>query len=257
MLQRFLRQKIDMQKTQLIMGMPVKVEVVGQQNREEAIQKVFAYFQHIDRTFSTYKKDSEISRLNAGQLLRESLSQDVVEILKLAEDTKVETDGYFDIDTGHGIDPSGIVKGWAIYNAAELLKARGISHFLIDAGGDIQVSGKNKKGDAWRIGIRNPLNQKEIVKVLTVQDAGVATSGTYSRGQHVYNPHARHNEIQDILSLTVVGPTVYDADRFATAAFAMGKNGIHFIEKIAGFEGYMIDKAGIAISTTGFKKFVR
>jgi thiamine biosynthesis lipoprotein ApbE len=60
----------------------------------------------------------------------------------------------------------------------------------------------------------------------------------------------------DVVSLTVIGPNVYEADRFATAAFAMGKKGIYFIEQLPGFEGYMIDTSAQATYTSGFERYV-
>ena len=168
--------------------------------------------------------------------------EDMKIIFALAEQTRRESNGYFDIHHNGSMDPSGIVKGWAIYNAAEILRKRGYENFYVDAGGDIQASGKNTQGEKWRVGIRNPFNTDEIVKILSVTDCGVATSGTYVRGQHIYNPKNDGQDITDILSLTVIGPDVYEADRFATAAFAMGRAGIDFIESLQGFEGYMIDK---------------
>jgi thiamine biosynthesis lipoprotein len=106
------------------------------------------------------------------------------------------------------------------------------------------------------VGIRNPFKIDEIVKVLSVTDCGVATSGTYIRGQHIYNPVSGVSEITDILSMTVIGADIYYADCYATAAFAMGQEGIGFIEALDGFEGYMIDKNGIATYTTGFERYV-
>ena len=85
----------------------------------------------------------------------------------------------------------------------------------------------------------------------------MATSGTYIRGQHIYNPHNRVQTFDDIVSLTVIGPNIYEADRFATAAFAMGKSGIDFIESLPGFEGYIIDSNGIATMTSGFENYVK
>src|SRR5579871_1456007 len=58
----------------------------------------------------------------------------------------------------------------------------------VDAGGDVQVMGKNAQGDNWRVGIRNPFNAQQIVKTLALTDCGIATSGTYIRGDHIYNP---------------------------------------------------------------------
>ena len=84
----------------------------------------------------------------------------------------------------------------------------------------------------------------------------MATSGTYVRGQHIYNPHEPTKLIQDIVSLSVIGPDILEADRFATAAFAMGEQGIYFIENLPGFEGYMVNAQGIATQTTGFGAFV-
>ena len=75
-----------------------------------------------------------------------------------------------------------------------------------------------------------------------MKDEGVATSGTYIRGLHIYNPRGGNEPVSDIVSLTVIGPNIHDADRFATAAFAMGAAGINFIEQLPGYEGYIIDK---------------
>ena len=237
------------------MGMPITVEVVDPTVTETDIEKVFAYFRTVDATFSTYKEDSEVSKINRGELRKEEYSDDMKTILALSEQTREETLGYFDIQHDGIIDPSGIVKGWAILQAEHMLKEAGFRNFYIDAGGDIQVAGE-KDGNLWRIGIRNPFNRKENVKVLAVTDKGIATSGTAIRGQHIYDPHNLHTQISDILSLTVIGPDVYEADRFATAAFAMGKRGIYFIEQLAGFEGYMIDNSARATFTSGFERYV-
>ncbi len=237
------------------MGMPITVEVVDPSVTEADIDKVFAYFRAVDDIFSTYKEHSEISKINRGELRAEEYSDEMKTILALSEQTKQETRGYFDIQHNGIADPSGIVKGWAIFQAAHMLKEAGCTNFYIDAGGDIQVSGK-KDGNPWRIGIRNPFNRKEIVKVLAVMDKGIATSGTAIRGQHIYDPHLLHTPLQDIVSLTIIGPNVYEADRFATASFAMGKRGINFIEQLPGFEGYMIDASARATFTSGFERYV-
>ncbi len=244
-----------MKQLQLLMGMPITVEVVDPSVTEADIEKVFAYFRAVDDIFSTYKEHSEISKINRGELRAEEYSDEMKTILALSEQTKQETRGYFDIQHNGIADPSGIVKGWAIFQASHMLKEAGCTNFYIDAGGDIQVSGK-KDGNPWRIGIRNPFNRKEIVKVLAVMDKGIATSGTAIRGQHIYDPHLLHTPPQDIVSLTIIGPNVYEADRFATASFAMGKRGINFIEQLPGFEGYMIDASARATFTSGFERYV-
>ncbi len=236
------------------MDMHVTVEVVDVVT-PAVFDEVYDYFSVIDNRFSTFKKTSEITKINEGKIKKRDYSSDMKTVLMLSDQTKKQTNGYFEIERRGILDPSGLVKGWAIWNAANLLKRRGCHNFYVDAGGDIQTSGVNGRGKPWTVGIRNPFNTKEIVKVIATGNLGVATSGTYERGNHVYNPKT-NTPVTDIVSLTVVGPNVYEADRFATAAFAMGKPGIQFIEHLDGFEGYMIDTKGVATCTSDFEKFV-
>lgn len=238
------------------MGMPVTMEIVQFENAEKAIEDSFEFFKAVDERYSTYKPTSEISRINDG-LPRKLWSNEMKNVLDLCEKTKRETRGYFDIRQPDGkLDPSGLVKGWAIDQAAERLRSLGADNFYIEAGGDIQVSGTNDMGKPWKIGIRNPFDMQETVKVLTVSGQGVATSGTYIRGQHIYDPHAPDEPLGTIKSLTVIGPNIYEADRFATAAFAMNEAGIRFIDSLKGFEGYMIDASKTATFTRGFERYV-
>jgi thiamine biosynthesis lipoprotein len=240
-----------MKETRLIMGMPISVEIVDTSATQESLEKVFSYFSHIDETFSTYKDTSEIMSINRGETREEDASNEMKQVLALSEETKTATLGYFNIKKfDNTYDPSGLVKGWAIKNAADILIQDGFQNFCIDAGGDIQTSGHNTHQEKWVVGIRNPFNRDENVKVLHVESEGVATSGTYIRGQHIYNPH-QAGPLEEIKSFTVIGPNIYEADRFATAAFAMGKKGIYFIENLDGFEGYMIDRNGLGTSTSG------
>lgn len=245
-----------MKQTRILMGMPVIVEVLDPAVTEQKIDEIYSYFQYIDEKFSTYKTTSEITLINEQKLTLAQASRDMKTVFSLSEKTREDTYGYFDILHQGKYDPSGLVKGWAIYNAAKRLRKSGFRNFYVDAGGDIQVYGKNEVGQNWQVGIRNPFNIEEIVKVLSVTNCGVATSGTYIRGEHIYNPKDTGHLDTDIVSLTVIGPNIYEADRFATAAFAMGGEGIYFIESLKGFEGYSIDKKGRATMTTGFEGYV-
>ena len=241
-----------------IMGMPVTVEIIDNiPNVSELISEIFEYFKTVDEKFSTYKENSEISKINSGEINVENYSAEVKEVLRLAEQTKRETSGYFDIVRPDGkLAPLGLVKGWAINNAARLLSNKGVKNFYINAGGDIQAVGKNAAGEYFKVGIENPFKRGEIIKVVELKNAGLATSGTYIRGQHIYNPHKPNQKINDIISLTVVGPNIYEADRFATAAFAMGKDAVNFLETLNSFEAYMVDSDGIATMTSSFERYV-
>lgn len=245
-----------MRETRIIMGMPITVEIVDCPPNG-LCEEVFAYFAGIDRRFSLFRPDSEIAAINQSRLGWNVVSTEMQEILAIAEQIKRTTRGYFDICRPDGIiDPSGVVKSWAVRNAAQLIEAGGASNYLVNAGGDIQCRGVAGDGGDWKIGICNPFNDQQIVKTVCPRGHGIATSGTYVRGQHIYNPHRPGQPIADIVSLTVIGADVLQADLYATAAFAMGKEGIYFIEELPQLEGYLIDSAGIAAQTSRFKAFV-
>lgn len=239
-----------MKETRSLMGMTISIEVLDSEVKAADIAEVYDYLTYVDETFSTYKETSEISQINAGSLPKEKWSKDMQFVMKECERTKQETNGFFDIAHNGKLDPSGYVKGWAIQNAAELLEKK-FKKYYVDVGGDIQAMGK-----AWTVGIRSPFNQKEIVKHVSLENMAMATSGTYIRGQHIYDPHQPDKTITEILSLSVIGKLIVDADRFATAAFAMGRKGIEFIASLPGLEGYMIDSKGIATFTSGFNRYV-
>ena len=246
-----------MRETRLIMGMPVTLVVLDVKATQQHLDAVFDGFVAVDNRFSPFKEDSEICRINRGEIAESQHSGPMREVLALCEKTKRETNGYFNIARPDGfLDPCGMVKGWAILGAAHQLAAMGLENFYVDAGGDIQSRGKNEEGGEWRVGIRNPFAADEIVKVLLPQGGGVATSGNYMRGQHIYNPHTGVYGSDDVVSLTVVGPDVLEADRYATGAFAMGRKGVEFIETLPGFEGYEIDASGMARMTSGLGRYL-
>jgi FAD:protein FMN transferase len=249
-------------QTRILMGMPVTVQIVDPPSAaqacrpQEMIERIFAYFEYVDEKFSTYKSYSEISLINQQALALEEASHDMRAVFALAEQFRQDTGGFFNIQHAGTYDPSGLVKGWAVSNAADLVRAAGFENYYIEAGGDFQAVGHNSRGENWRVGIRSPFNMQEIVKVLSVSDRGVATSGTYIRGEHIYNP-LRGSMDGDIVSLTVIGPDIYEADCYATAAFAMGREGIGFIETLDGFEGYQIHRGRRATFTSGFERYVK
>jgi FAD:protein FMN transferase len=256
-------------ETRLMWDMPITVAIVeptpspghldplhrGGGEGVKLISRVFDYFEYIDDTFSTFKPNSEISMINRGAMAIGEASTDMRMVFALAEELRLETNGYFNIARDGKIDPLGLVKGWALSNAAEMLRDAGCENYYVEAGGDFQAAGVNAEGRPWRVGIRSPFNMGEILKVLAISNQGVATSGTYIRGQHIYNPVTGGLADPEILSITVIGPDVFEADCYATAAFAMGRSGIGFIESSAGFEGYMIDSRKLATFTSGFEAY--
>lgn len=244
-----------MKEVRNIMGMPVTIEVPGARDDTD-IEKAFEYLRWVDQVFSTYKLDSQISRLNRGELKLEDCDDDVLSVLDHCKVMKSKTNGYFDIrcDIKHDaeIDPSGYVKGWAIEGAANMLKKFG--NYSVEAGGDMQLGGHNDKDEPWKVGIRNPFKHDEVVKVLHVTDGAVATSGNYERGEHIYDPHTG-KPATALASVTVIGPNIVVADVYATAAFAMGAKGADWIAA-QGLDCYVIDNAGKATFTPGLNRYI-
>lgn len=238
-----------------VMGMPSTINVADPNANEKDIDQVFNYFQVMDRIFSTYKPESAVEKINRGELKEINYPPQVKEVLHLAEVTKRESKGYFDVYSKGRLDPSGLVKGFAIHRGAKLLKEMGYKNFFVEIAGDIEVCGKNGVGQDWSVGIENPFNQTEIIKIVNLSGKGIATSGTYLRGDHIYNP-LTGKKADEIMSLTVIGPNIYEADRFATAAFAMGEEGLAFIDSLPGFEGYMVGKNKVTRQTFGLRKYV-
>jgi thiamine biosynthesis lipoprotein len=239
------------------MGMPITVEVVNRAVRPRHLESVFRLFRQVDERFSPFKETSETTLWDRGLLSSSHISPQMKVVMQLAEATTRESGGYFNVYRQDRFNPVGIVKGWAIHKAARLLRLAGFSDFYVEAGGDAQVCGHGAEGEPWLVGIRNPFDVSQIIKVLRISDRGVATSGTYYRGHHIYDPLDPAGRIAvEPLSLTVIAADVLDADRFATAAFAMGQAGIAFVEGMDGYEGYLVDDRGTATFTTGFASYV-
>ena len=240
-------------QTQLIMGMPITVMTPDMSVTDENINEVFDFFTKIDREYSPFISTSVVSRINDGSVGESEYPKELKDILKIAEHTKREADGYFDVWHNGRFDPSGVVKGWAIAKAAELLAKR-TNDFYIDAGGDIQASGVNDAGDPWRIGVRNPFDRHQNIQVVVLKDHAIATSGTAIRGQHIYDP-VEGKKLDEVASISVVARNIIDADRMATAAFAMGPNGIYFIEQLDGYEACAVMHDRTMIATTGWHDY--
>ena len=103
----------------------------------------------------------------------------------------------------------------------------------------------------WRVGIQHPLERDRIAAVVETRDLAVATSGTYERGEHVFDPHTRRPPT-GVLSVTITGPDLATADAYATAAFAMGTRGAQWTATLDGYEAMTILADGRVLLTPGF-----
>jgi FAD:protein FMN transferase len=229
-----------------VMGMPIVVDVRDEDVDTGDLDRMFAWLRWVDATFSTYREDSEICRLDRGELPLTEAHEDVQWVLSRCESLHEETDGYFDVLVSGRLDPSGLVKGWSVDRAAELLRDAGYESFAVNAGGDMRIVGR-----AWRVGVQHPVLRQSVAAVLEVDDAAVATSAAYARGDHVLDPHTGRPPA-DVLSVTVVGPELATADAYATAAFAMGAHGPEWTALLSGYEAMTIMADETVLTTGGF-----
>jgi FAD:protein FMN transferase len=208
-------------------------EVLG----EHALDPLWQWFQRVDDLFSTWRDDSEISRLARGELELGETSAEVTVVLELCEHMKVTSHGAFDIAFAAdgpdrpgwcAIDPTGLVKGWAVDRAGELLGAQGVSSFAINAGGDILVRGRPGPHDVWRVGIQHPWQRDKTAATVGLTDGAVATSGNYERDDHVYDPRTGR-PASGLASVSVVTSELARADGYATAALALGRDGMAWL----------------------------
>jgi len=236
-----------------VMGMPVVIELSGGRAGESALDRAYRWLRWVDETFSTYRAESEISRLRQGALAPADASFAVRSVLSLCESLRKQTNGYFNAWADGSLDPSGLVKGWAVLGAARLLEQEGAAGYCVNAGGDLIARGPAPQGGPWQIGIQHPTVPDAVAAVLAIDGAAVATSGAYARGDHVLDPHTRL-PARGLLSVTVVGPDMPTADGYATAAFAMGPAAEGWCRTCAGYEFLLMTEDEEMLSTPGMER---
>jgi FAD:protein FMN transferase len=242
---------ISTHRVEMIMGTAISVEIVSDTDVEELIEAAFAWFRDVDQRFSTYKIDSEVSRINRGELRVDAASADMRHVLDACEELRAATNGYFDAYASRQLDPSGYVKGWSVQVASDRLHSAGAVNHCVNAGGDIRVRGVSADGGPWRIGIRHPWQTDQVAWVVGGTDLAVATSGTYERGLHVLDPYTGV-PVSFLRSVTVIGGDLALADAYATAAMAMAERGPDWLAALDGFASAVVTESGDAFRSDRF-----
>jgi len=220
-----------------VMGTVISIDVRDPGSPDSVVDAMLARLEEIEARFSTYRPASEISRIARGELAESDASAEVRFVLGMCDDLHRTTGGWFDA-RGHRadgrLDPSGLVKGWAVEEAALLLDEAGARNYSCNCGGDVIARGEPEPGRPWRVGIRHPDHADAVARVLAVRDLAVATSGAYERGEHIRDPRTGLAPT-GLRSVTVVGPSLTWADVYATTAFAMGPTGPAWVATHAGY----------------------
>lgn len=233
-----------------VMGTPISLALRGRHTddaeADAAWEAVLDSLRDADRTFSTYREDSVVSAIRRGELALADAPAEVGEVLAIGARAEHATDGAFSVwlpgpDGVARLDPSGVVKGWAVQRASARLRALPGTDFCLSAGGDMVCHAAH--GDPWRVGIEDPRDPTRILAVVPVRDGAVATSGTAHRGAHLVDartgdaPHA-------VAQVTVIARSLTDADVDATAAYALGAGAAAWLARRVGRSGLVVADDG-------------
>jgi FAD:protein FMN transferase len=220
-----------------VMNLPVSLAVRGRHADDDqgraAWAAVMATLREADAVFSTWRPDSHISRLGRGELALADCPPEVAEVLALGELAERQSGGAFGIRrVGPGgeavLDPTGVVKGWAVERAADHLRALDSTDFCLSAGGDMACRTLDPAAAPWRIGIEHPHDPSRLVAVVPVATGAVATSGTAHRGHHLVDARSGRPPT-GVASVTVVAASLTWADIDATAAYAHGQDAARWL----------------------------
>ena len=206
---------------------------------------------HADDVFSTWRRDSPVSRLRRGEITASEAAPELAVVMEACEVARRLSDGWFDPwAMPGGFDPSGYVKGWAAQRALAALDGLSMYGALVNAAGDIATTGCQPSGEAFRIGIADPDEPRRLAEIVELTGC-IATSGTYERGSHLVDPHSGLPATR-AASASVIGPDLGLADALATAIAVAGTPGLDLVEGLAGYEALVIGWDGRRHSTTRF-----
>lgn len=249
-------QLIGRRRVVSVMGTVFTLDLRDLDPGSSAVDLVVEWWRWVDDTFSTYRPDSQISRLEAGTIALAECAPEVQHILDRCAEATTLSSGYFSAHPDGRLDPSGMVKGWSVDVASEMLRRAGSRDHCISAGGDVLCVGVPKPGERWRVGVADPQDGSRLLAVVDGHQDGrglaVATSGTAERGRHILNPHTGAPP-EDLAAITVIGSDLTSVDWIATAAFAMGHDSRDWLEETAGVEAYAVTPGGDHWCTLGFE----
>ncbi len=237
-----------------VMGTVVTVDLFDSRDEDaaaEAITRVQELLRDVDRTFSTYKEASPLSRLRRGEVSLGECPPEVAEVLDLCQRAKELTAGWFDPwALPGGVDPTGYVKGWAAQRALDELRGLDVSGAIVNAAGDVASFGGPTDAEPFHSGIVHPDDAQRLVAVVELR-ACLATSGEAQRGAHLYNPFTG-DFASAVASASVTGEDLGVCDALATALSVGGHDVMVLIDRLDGYAAMTLDAAGVMRATADF-----
>ena len=195
----------------------------------DAADRFFDEIRTLEAKLSKFRHDSEVMRLERGELALDDASPQVREIVVRCEALRSTTGGAFDhrpiVDGCQLLDANALAKGWIIEQAVLHLQFAGVSSYFVNAGGDVVVGAPPHGQTSWRVGITHPDDPTAVFATVLLDQAALATSGGYQRGDHIRCTTTCDglDELDELTSVSVIGPQLATADALATAVFASGE----------------------------------
>lgn len=245
------RGAVGVRHVEHVMGTSFTFDVRDPRFHSASLDGAVAWLHWVDRTFNPELPDSAVALIGRGELEVDDCPSEVAEVIDLCVAVEAETDGYFSPLHGDRLDPSGMVKGWAVERASEMLVQAGSTSHCINGGGDIRVVGEAAPGEPWRIGVADPRRAGEVVTTITGRDLAVATSGTSGDSLHINDPYTGAPTRSRVASVTVVGPDLTRADAYATAACAMGDGAYAWLASLADYTAVVVGADASVWTTPG------
>jgi len=233
------------------MGTVFSVDVRDRGQWSEAIDAVVDWLHRVDEVFSPFKPGSDVSRLARGELRLADADPEVRTVLDLCAEVSATTEGYFTALVDGRIDPTGLVKGWAVERASVLLRRYGSANHAVNGGGDVQLAGEAAPGRPWTVGIVDPNDRTRLLTTVEGRDFAVASSGPAERGAHIRDPFTGAPATGPA-GTTVVGPSLTRADAYATAAYVMGRDAVRWIAGVPDYAVLVVEPSGAALTSTGW-----
>jgi FAD:protein FMN transferase len=161
---------------------------------------------------------------------------------------------------GMRIDLGGIGKGYAVDRGIDILKARGIQHAVVTAGGDTRIIGDHM-GRPWVVGIRHPDDKNKVVTRIPLIDTAMSTSGDYERYfdekgvryHHIIDPRTGHSASK-VRSATILGPTATETDGMSKTAFVLGpEKALEIINRMPQYDAVFVCPDGKVLYSNGLQ----
>ena len=232
-----------------VMDVDCSSRIASESGLHDGLQKVIEFCKNVDEDFSTYIDSSWISRLRNGKIGMDECPVNVRQVWELCRRAKYLSDGAFDPwKVEGGFDPSGLLKGWASDICADILIDAGAQHVQVNAAGDLALRGgyfdsTDNKVKPWKIGVVNPDNRQEVLKIFEITDGAIATSGDYERGAHITDPFSGMIAI-GAKSATIVGEQGWLCDALATAVMVAGTEAANWFGQVelSDYQVWVVDR---------------